>query len=291
MQFMRTITTDKFDEAVATIVLAAKASGSLEDLKTVISDKIGLLKSDQLELQLVNAQLASDLIASRESEETAYEKLKRLREVSSLRSSICCCLDSVCLQSRLCDATLTSRSVGSNEALCHRIEMLERQVWGGNHERLAGNSNLRCRISHESAPEPGHKFATSIGSRQSLNSSNDAVAITNEVLRAKLTTATKDMEALWNRERSLSQEAATLARMLSNRDEDVANLRQQTDALKHILAQRNQEISHLQHLLVEEQKRSERNRDVAAKVIQFFPAYAVMQSVIFRGHNCHHTLT
>lgn len=252
------------EEAISSIFVAAEGFDNPDVLKNVISDKLQPLISEHFELQIANETLIADLRASRESEETAYEKLKRLREISCARSSVCCCLDSRTYQlNRLPHATglSTSRYLESSDLLRQRISRSNAAV-------ETENPHSFCRMSYEPLDEwkVGLDSQKNITSNLLFDTSTESLEVSIRTLKAQLVTAANDLEAALRREKSLSEEAVILARMLSSRDHDVAMLRQQTMVLNEMLEERKLEISRLATLLEEERRRSERNREVAAKV-------------------------
>ena len=269
---MQSLRTDILNQTISSLAdLADRTMFDLLALKKCVSEKLIFIDS----LNATNEQLMAELRLSRESEELAYEKLKRLREISCLRESLCSCME--CTTPRcqcICAAyPAISKLQGSDETkdqLSQRITALEQQVWQvgrqGALTEVSANSYLGpyCNELSASAKKKQHKIRDS-----NSNYRKDMIGgllVSHEVLKNQFSASPSEMASLRSREKSLSQEAATLARMLSKRDEDITILLGQTAALNTMVSQRNEEISRLEVLLQSEKIRSERNREIAAKV-------------------------
>jgi hypothetical protein len=261
--------------------LACLAERTLSDLAMLghcISEKLSRSESENLGLKIANGELLSELCCCRESEELAYEKLKLLRE--ELRSNhLVRMVDSESAISKSNSCPLTARSwstVNSNEQLDKRISALEQKQLEAECQLLSKKSVFTDNIerdSHSSMDNTAsfqagrEELKSTLDVSQYYNTSNGELA-SNDKMESRLNASLIDMEVLWRRAMSLEQEAAALSRMLSKRDHEVAALGQQLAATNRVLAQREYQIARLEASLDEEHKRSERNREVAAKVIQ-----------------------
>jgi predicted nucleic acid-binding Zn-ribbon protein len=88
----------------------------------------------------------------------------------------------------------------------------------------------------------------------------------NKDLKTLLASAQSELDKLWRRERALDLEASALSKALSRREQEISVLKQQVSSISRLLSERDDNITRLETLLGEEQIRSTRNREIAAKV-------------------------
>jgi hypothetical protein len=274
------------DTLISIAFLAERTFSDLLILGNNIASKVAGLESERRRLKTENEELLSELQLSRESEEQAYEKLKLLREEYRITNCVWTDSEAAAIESHTCvclayplACPLTARSRSSNishdHLLSNGVVALERRGLGAGplqsskpcvpSESLERElQSVRISLAKAQAREEEFKYIVDQSRRRDGHAGELFSA--NEKLKMRLASAQSELDKLWRRDKILGQEVAALTKTLARREQEISLLSQQVVSISRLLTQRDDNITLLETLLGEEQIRSKRNREVAAKV-------------------------
>jgi hypothetical protein len=294
------------DSLLSIAYLAERTLSDLLILESKISEKLSSLETARRVLKVENEKLLIELRLSRESEEQAYEKLKLLREESRITSSVWTDSEaaaivshtSVCLAYPLA-CPLTARSWTSDSSHHQQLSngTVTARSWtsdSSHHQQLSNGTvtfqrknsgteplqSSRSSVFSDSLEQELYSLRICLANAQAREEELKHIAdqsrrrdgytceliSSNKDLKLLLASAQSELDKLWRREKSLCHEATAMTKTLSRREQEVSVLRQQVASISRLLSQRDDSIIMLETLLGEEQIRSKRNREIAAKV-------------------------
>ena len=273
------------DTLISIAYLAERTLSDLLILGNYVTDKISGLESAHRCLKTENEKLKSELRLSRESEEQAYEKLKLLREESRITNPVLTDSEAATIESHTCvclaypsACPLTARSwssdISHDQQLCSRVLTLDRRGFGDPVQSSNIIAPPECleralqsvRMSLAKAQAREEELKCIVEQSRRRDGYTGELIHLNEGLKMRLAAAQSELDNLWRRDKILGQELSALTKTLSRREQEVSLLSQQVTSISRLLTQRDDNITQLETLLGEEQMRSKRNREVAAKV-------------------------